>query len=181
VATPMGEIQDWIWHQRESERYRRLHERSSDPGVKARLAEIALFHARIASGFKTVANGISRRAERLGAEPAARLSSAYKLQLVASGGAVLSLSIEMDTDRDALHLAWALRDACADVGVDFELSRGGRPIAKAVTGGALSDQTATGRSPSRCRSGSFRLRRPYSAARRQLARVEGCWKSRNGC
>jgi hypothetical protein len=130
-SAAMGEMLEWFRHQKELERFQRLSEISSDPSVRLRLAKTARLHAWIADKLKALTDGVAlRQPEPLGGAVAHGRRKRYELQLFEPGAAGPSLSVEADADGDALRIAWTLRDACTDIGVDFELTCGARLIGK---------------------------------------------------
>jgi hypothetical protein len=123
----MGETSGEEFHRREALRYGRLSAAARDPLLKAKLAQVALAHARIADALGT------ERFKPIAKSPAQAQDSRYEIRLICGHGKVTA-PIEAETDIDALRICWAVHDACSDVSEKFELWRGPRLIAKSHDG-----------------------------------------------
>jgi hypothetical protein len=121
----MGEMPEWVRHQRESERFRRLCAIASDPAVKSRFAEIALVHARMADRMRA----LSKYSGYGAPAGAAQRGTEYRLQLFDGRQLGPSLAIEADMDSDALRIAWLVQEAASDIYTAFELWQEERCIA----------------------------------------------------
>jgi hypothetical protein len=138
----MTERPDWLRHKLEAERLRRFSETAVDRQLKAKLAEAARLHHRIAAQLQALAAEGEMRSSAEGAtaitalpapdsyRPGTYRAGTYRLNLFAAGGTELSVPFTADNDTDALHIAWLLRDACADICRDFALSSGDRLLVR---------------------------------------------------